>query len=85
MGKGKSNSVLCESCKVRPRGAGGRLTRCIECLKSLVERDRRLRKERATLRRDKLIRAKLSAGGFGALINNQRNSNPMSERGTHES
>jgi hypothetical protein len=61
MGKGKSPSALCESCKVRPRGAGGKLSRCLECLRSLVERDRKMRAERATIRGDNLIRAKLEA------------------------
>jgi len=61
MDKGKSRSILCETCKIRPRGAGGKLSRCLECLTSLVQRDRRLRAERAALQGDKLIRAKLSA------------------------
>ena len=87
------NFALCESCKLRPRGAGGQLTRCIECLSSLVERDRRLRAERATLRGDKLIRAKLATaksgeespqangGGLKTIKGNQT----TSARGTHES
>lgn len=53
--------ALCESCGHRPRGAGGKLSRCLECLASLVQRDRRLRAERATLRQDRLIRARLVA------------------------
>jgi hypothetical protein len=81
----KLTSVPCESCGVRPRDAGGLLNRCVECLKRLVERDQRLRAERAALRHDKSIRAKLSAAGSRALINNQRKSNPMSGRGSHGS
>jgi hypothetical protein len=50
MDKGKSRSSLCESCKIRPRGAGGKLSRCLECLRSFVERDRSMRAERADLR-----------------------------------
>jgi hypothetical protein len=58
-------------------------------LKRLVERDRRLRAERAALRDDKLIRAKLSAVKFGevrqqakggGLKNNQRKSNGVGAR-----
>jgi hypothetical protein len=85
VGKRKSIAIPCESCGHRPRGAGGKLSRCLECLKSLVERERRLRDERVVLRHDKLIRAKLSATRSGALKNNQRKSNPMSGRGSHGS
>jgi hypothetical protein len=85
VGKRESMAIPCESCGHRPRGAGGKLSRCLECLRSLVERDRRLRDERAALPHDKLIRAKLSAARSGALINNQRKSNPMSRRGSHGS
>jgi hypothetical protein len=63
----KANVTLCESCKLRPRGAGGKLSRCLECLSRLVERDRRLRAERAAIRGDKQIRAKLSAAKPGAM------------------
>ena len=85
MGKRKSMAIPCESCGHRPRGAGGQLSRCLECLRSLCERDRRLRDERAVLRHDKLIRAKLSAAKSETLIINQRKSNPMSGRGSHGS
>ena len=59
----KLTPAPCESCGIRPRGAGGKLSRCLECLTSLVDRDRRLRAERAVLRGDKLIRQKLSRLG----------------------
>ena len=85
MGKHKPMAIVCESCGHRPRGAGGKLSRCLERLRSLVERDRRLRNERAVLRHDKLIRAKLSTAKSGTLIINQRKSNPMSGRGNHGS
>jgi len=62
----KSTPAPCESCGIRPRDAGGQLNRCLECLKRLVERDRRLRAERARLREDRQIRAKLSAVKSGA-------------------
>jgi hypothetical protein len=61
MTRRRPSDALCESCGQRPRGAGGRLSRCLECLTSLVQRDRRLRAERAVLREDRLIRARLSA------------------------
>jgi hypothetical protein len=85
----KLTSMPCESCGIRPRDAGGQLNRCLECLKRLVERDRRLRAERAALKDDKSIRAKLFAAKFGddrqqskggELKNNQRKSNDLSAR-----
>jgi hypothetical protein len=65
MGKHKSIVTLCETCQVRPWGAGGKLSRCLECLKTLVERDKRLRAERAALRNTKIIRARLAATKSG--------------------
>jgi hypothetical protein len=79
----------CESCGIRPRDAGGQLNRCLECLKRLVERDRRLRAERAAFRGDKLIREKLATAksgeespqvNGGGLKNNQRKSNDVGAR-----
>jgi hypothetical protein len=81
--------VPCESCGVRSRELGGQLNRCGECLKRLVERDRRLRAERAAFRGDKLIREKLATAKSGAespqangggLKNNQRKSNDVRAR-----
>lgn len=69
MGRSNSPSTLCESCKMRPRGASGKLSKCLECLKSLVERDRRMRAERVALRGDNLIRAKLKATKAEGLSN----------------
>jgi hypothetical protein len=40
-------SALCAVCGVRPRGAGGKLTRCLDCLKADVDLDRRRREARA--------------------------------------
>jgi hypothetical protein len=34
---------LCGVCGVKPRGAGGKLTRCLACLKADVDRERRHR------------------------------------------
>ena len=31
---------LCSVCGVKPRGAGGRLTRCLDCLRADVDRER---------------------------------------------
>src|SRR5258705_6993431 len=59
MSNAKRVTQMCESCRLRPRGAGGKLRRCLQCLQRLVERDRRLRAERAALRADKSIRARL--------------------------
>ena len=58
MDKGNSPSSVCESCKVRPR-ARRRQAEHLLGMRRFVERDRRMRAERAALRGDKLIRAKL--------------------------
>jgi hypothetical protein len=34
---------LCSVCGAKPRGAGGRLTRCLDCLKADVDRERQHR------------------------------------------
>jgi len=34
---------LCSVCEVKPPGAGGRLTRCLDCLKADVDRERQRR------------------------------------------
>ena len=38
--------ILCVECKARPRPAGSALTRCIDCIKAVAERDRREREVR---------------------------------------
>ena len=63
-----SKVILCESCGIRARGAGGKLSRCLQCLKILVHRDRRLRAERKALRESDLIRAKLSAAKLAEFL-----------------
>ena len=37
---------LCSVCGGKPRGAGGRLTRCLACLKADVDRERQHREAR---------------------------------------
>ena len=51
--------VPCENCGIRHRGVGGKLSRCLQCLQGLVNRDRRLRAERGAFRSDTFLGAKL--------------------------
>ena len=44
--------ALCVKCEIRPRGAGGRLTRCMPCIKVDAQRDREARE---------LVRARFEA------------------------
>jgi hypothetical protein len=39
--------MFCSVCGIKPRGCGGRLTRCLECLKADVDRERQQREAKA--------------------------------------
>jgi len=57
----RSLDMLCIACRVKPRGAGGRLTRCLECLKADVDRERQQREAKVREKAKAPVSAKKQA------------------------
>ena len=48
-------SQLCTVCRVNPRAAGGKLSRCLDCLRADVEKERQQREVRKSRAREKAL------------------------------